>query len=60
MTIIEGTKETSTLPTKSSPSVMGVAKSASIVLLSFSPAKLSEDITLEAIRGITRNRGAKK
>ena len=57
---MEGTKETSILPRSSSPSVSGVARSPSIVFLSFSPAKLSEAITLEAITGMMRKNGAKK
>ena len=60
VTPIEGTKETRTFPISSSPSVIGVARRASMVSLSFSPAKLSEAITLEAIRGIMRKKGAKK
>ena len=47
-------------PNNSSLSDMGVAKRASIVFLSFSPAKLSDAITLDAINGIIKKNGAKK
>ena len=57
---MEGMKETNIFPRNNSLSDMGVARRASIVLLSFSPAKLSEAITLDAMRGIIRKNGAKK
>ena len=53
-----GTKETSIFPKRSSPSVRGVARRASMVFLSFSPAKLSDAMTLEAMTGISRKNGA--
>ena len=59
-TSIEGMKDTNILPNNNSPSDIGVASNASIVFLSFSPAKLSEANTLEAIKGIIRKKGAKK
>ncbi len=60
VTTMDGMKETSILPRKSSLSDKGVAKRASMVFLSFSPAKLSEAITLDAIRGMIKKNGANK
>jgi hypothetical protein len=60
VTIIDGIKETSIFPKNSSLSERGVARRASIVFRSFSPAKLSDAITLDAIRGMMRKKGAKK
>ena len=58
VTIMAGIKLTRIFPSKSSLSEIGVARRASIVLRSRSPAKLSEANTLEAIMGIMRNMGA--
>ena len=60
VTAMDGMNETSVFPRNSSLSDIGVARRASIVFLSFSPAKLSAAITLDAMRGIMRKNGAKK
>ena len=60
VTIIDGTKDTSTFPRKSSLSEIGMASRASMVLLSFSPAKLSAAMTVEANKGMIRKNGASR
>jgi len=59
-TAIDGMKDAKIFPRNNSLSDSGVARSASMVFLSFSPAKLSEAITLDTMSGIIKKKEAKK